>query len=389
MTIPPYRFFIDPLLRYMAKHGSSVRASDAYEAVADALALTSEERDTEVPSGMKTYRNRTSWAFNTLKNTGLADSLGKGVWELTSEGRAFALANPSLSPEQVRQLVGRVKRSSEARRNEPPAEHAAPLSHSTPTAAGNKRAYRLPACPLASGGQADVYEVVRRSDNKQLIFKRAKNFMAAKRMRREIQVQCSLSHVNVMPILDWDVVEFSWYVMPRGLRTMSDITTPMESELLCTILRSVAAALEHSHSEGYPHRDVKPHNVIELPDGEGRSRWVLADWGLTRRALGETTAALTKSGALGTEGYAPPESYQDAHQFGAPGDIYSLGQVIAWANGVEPIPNLSPRVAAPWSRLTEPMTKQAPGERPQTIVEVLSLFDGIEAELRSRLPVRQ
>jgi hypothetical protein len=386
MAIPPYRFFIDPVLRYLAKHSSAVRASEAYEAVADALALTSEERDLEVPSGTKTYKNRTSWAFNTLKNTGLADSPEKGLWELTSEGRAFSGASPSLSPDQLRQLVGQVKRSSESRRSEAVVEDAVVVSRSVSAAAGNKKAYRLPARPLASGGQADVYEAVRKSDNKALIFKRAKNFMAAKRMRREIQVQCSLNHVNVMPILDWDIVEFSWYVMPKGVRTMAEIATPVEPKLLWTILRSVAAALEHSHSAGYPHRDVKPHNIIELRDGQGKSRWVLADWGLTRRALGETTAALTRSGALGTEGYAPPESYQDAHQFGEPGDIYSLGQLVAWAMGVNPIPNVSPRVAPPWSQLTDPMTRQAPDERPQTMSEVLSLFDKVEAGTSSMSP---
>jgi Protein kinase domain/Mrr N-terminal domain len=386
MTVPSYRFFIDPLLRYLEKHCSPVRASDAHDAVADALVLTSQDRDVEVPSGMKTYKNRTSWAFNTLKNIGLADSPEAGLWELTSEGRALCDANDELSPEQLRQLIGRVQRSPKSRQNESAAEASVLVSRSMSLAAGNKKAYRLTPRPLASGGQADVYEALRKADNKLLILKRAKNFMAAKRMRREIQVQSSLRHVNVMPILDWDVEGFAWYVMPKGIRAMSEITPPLEPKLLCNIFRSVAAALEHSHSAGYPHRDVKPHNIIELRDGEEKGRWVLADWGLTRRALGETTAALTKSGALGTEGYAPPESYQDAHEFGAPGDVYSLGQVVAWATGMNPIPNVSPRVAAPWTQLINAMTQQSPEERPQTISDVLNLFEEIESAISGAAP---
>lgn len=376
MAVPSYRFFMDPLLRYLAKRGSSVRPSDAHDAVAEALGLTDEERAAEVPTGMKTYRNRTSWAFNTLKHSGLVELLEDGSWRLSPAGHAVANAQPGLSQTQVRQLVAAVKRSTNVGR--PRLLSAQAISPAASVVLGNKKAYRLPPRPLASGGQADVYEAERKSDGRVLIFKRAKNFMAAKRMRREIQVQRSLNHVYIMPVLDWDSVDFSWYVMPKGIRCMSDIGRPVPPRLLCAILRAIASALGHAHTAGYPHRDVKPQNIIELSDGNGGSRWVLADWGLTRRALGETTTGLTKSGGLGTEGYAPPESYQDAHEVGPAGDIYSLGQVIAWATGVDPIPNISPRVAAPWSELTEPMTRQIPEERPQGVSEVLDLLDRVE-----------
>ena len=34
-------------------------------------------------------------------------------------------------------------------------------------------------------------------------------------------------------------------------------------------------------------------------------------------------------------GWVPPEAYQGAHNVGAVGNIYGLGQVIAWAPGAE------------------------------------------------------
>ncbi len=203
-------------------------------------------------------------------------------------------------------------------------------------------------------------------------------------MRREIEVQSSLQHINIMPILDWDRLKYTWYVMPRGRRAMSELKRPVEPTLLCEIVMSVAAALDFAHAAGHPHRDVKPPNIIELSDEHGEGRWVLADWGLTRRAPGTTTAEWTKTGQfLGSAGFAPPEAYRDAHNVGVPGDVYALGQVIAWATGVDPVPNVAPTVAAPWQQLVEPMTQQEARLRPQTMAEVQRLlstiFDGDDA----------
>ena len=193
-------------------------------------------------------------------------------------------------------------------------------------------------------------------------------------MKREIEVQSSLEHINVMPILDWDIATYSWYVMPRGDRVMSQLTRPLPDDLICRIAESILGGLDAGHAQGHPHRDVKPQNVIELT-AEGQTRWVIADWGLTRRAVGETTAKLTQTGQfLGSEGFASPEAYIDAHNVGPTGDVYSLGQVIAWATGVDPSPFVSPVVREPWTELVAQLTKQPAGERPQSMAEVEQLL---------------
>ena len=244
-------------------------------------------------------------------------------------------------------------------------------------ASGNRKAYRLTPRPLVVGGQAEVYEAVRKADNTTLILKRALGGFVP-RMRREIEVQNSLQHRHVMPILDWDAAGFSWYVMPKGKRIMSDLTRPIDTTQLLEIIDSVLAALDVSHVAGHPHRDVKPPNVIELEDESGQARWVLADWGLTRRAPGMTTAKHTKPGEfLGSEGFAPPEAYRDAHNVGIPGDIYAVGQLIAWATGVDPIPNVSPTVVGAWQRVVELTTRQDPSQRLQSIAEVRALLSAI------------
>ena len=84
---------------------------------------------------------------------------------------------------------------------------------------------------------------------------------------------------------------------------------------------------------------------------------------------------MTKTGQfLGSEGFAPPESYLDAHSVGTPGDIYSLGQLIAWATEIDPIPNVSPTAAPPWREAVCHMTQHETARRPQTMPEVLHLL---------------
>jgi hypothetical protein len=353
MAVPPYKLFIQPILRYLAQHDSTVAAGDVCEAAARELRLTDDARAATLSSGGLVYRNRAAWAFNWLKRAGLAEAPSPGVWGLTESGKRLA-AVPMATPE----LLSRFSAKVEARR-------------------GTRKAYRLPPRPLAVGGQAEVYEAIRRSDNKVLILKRARNRFAP-RMRREIEVQSSLRHPNIMPILDWDRAHYSWYVMPRGNRTMYELVRPIEQTLLLRILDSVAEALNAAHAAGHPHRDVKPQNVIELADGAGEARWVLADWGLTRRAVGMTTTELTETGQLlGSAGFAPPEAYRDAHNVGVPGDVYALGQLIAWATGVDPVPNVSPTVSEPWQQIVERMTRQDASQRPQSMAEVRQLLTAI------------
>ena len=372
--VPRYTLFIDPIVRYLAPRASPIAFGEICESVADALQLSVDARRAELNSGGPVYKSRARWALNWLKRAGLAHAPATGEWQLTVVGRKLAVGHPVLTAQILSEFADKVKghpsNADRVRFGRPPSRPAESL--------GNKKAYRLKPRPLAIGGQAEVYEATRKADNKILVFKRVLDPFRGDRMRREIEVQSSLKHVGIMPILDWDRSKFTWYVMPRGSRSMADLNRPVEPCLIFRIVGGIVSALEFAHAAGHPHRDVKPQNVIELADENGDTNWVLADWGLTRRPPGQTTAEPTKTGQfLGSVGFAPPEAYLDAHNVGVPGDVYALGQVIAWATGVDPVPNMSPRVAPPWRSLVEVMTQIEAGRRPQTMAEVQRLLSSV------------
>lgn len=107
MATPTYDQFIEPVLRFLATRHDGALAREVYEAAADAMRLTEEERAELLPSqAQQVYKNRIGWAHDRLKRAGLSSSARRGVWCLTDEGKIFAASNAGpLSQGQVADLA--------------------------------------------------------------------------------------------------------------------------------------------------------------------------------------------------------------------------------------------------------------------------------------------
>src|SRR6202012_2918537 len=90
--------------------------------------------------------------------------------------------------------------------------------------------------------------------------------------------------------------------------------------------RQIAAALAAAHAAGIIHRDMKPENVMLLPDG----RIKVLDFGLGKQtASGNETVTLTTEIGVpaGTVRYMSPEHYTGA-PITAKSDVFALGLVL-------------------------------------------------------------
>jgi len=148
------------------------------------------------------------------------------------------------------------------------------------------------------------------------------------RFRREARSIARLQHPGIVRVRDIGEFEGRWfftmdYVDGKALNELlktQEISVPQTLK----VATEIAEALEHAHSQGVIHRDVKPANIIIGRDG----RAYLTDFGLAKRL--DVDEQLTAPGmVLGTFAYMPPEQAKpDAGEPDARSDVYALGATV-------------------------------------------------------------
>jgi len=149
--------------------------------------------------------------------------------------------------------------------------------------------------------------------------------VAADRFLREIKLCSRLNHPHIARLLDsgeqeWLVYYVMSYAEGPTLRERLDggqFSIPETLRLAADLLD----ALDHAHSQGIIHRDVKPANVVMSAEGA-----ILLDFGIARAVIASGTDQLTRSGiAVGTSTYMSPEQITALADIDHRSDLYSMG----------------------------------------------------------------
>jgi serine/threonine-protein kinase len=130
--------------------------------------------------------------------------------------------------------------------------------------------------------------------------------VAKRRFHREVEFLRTLSHPNILPVLlSEEAGPLLYYVTPYAgggsLAALLAAGGRLPLDQTITIVRDVAAALDHAHAHNVLHRDVKPANI--LFDAE---RVMVCDFGIARaiEAAGEESSSGI---VVGTPAYMSPE----------------------------------------------------------------------------------
>ncbi|MFH8582579.1 serine/threonine-protein kinase [Streptomyces zaomyceticus] len=231
------------------------------------------------------------------------------------------------------------------------------------------------ALPDGEGGMGIVHEAVHKETGRVVAFKKPRSLREnlTARMLREIEVAQRLgANRHVMPVLDFSP-RAEWFVMPMAQSTAESLQPELQSDptALRALVDAVASALADAHRLDYLHRDIKPANILLL-DG----RWVLGDWGIVRRPLGQTTNPKRTGTAIGTLEFGAPELSVDPHNATPASDIYSLGKVIGWLlTGLPPETNVPLLPSGPWRGVVRRCTYRDPHRRPQSIADFLDVVE--------------
>ncbi|XP_057791423.1 mitogen-activated protein kinase kinase kinase 20-like [Salvia miltiorrhiza] len=88
--------------------------------------------------------------------------------------------------------------------------------------------------------------------------------------------------------------------------------------------RSILRGLRHIHELGYVHCDMKPHNILLVPNAAGGIRAKIGDLGLARRVTKKRKLGVCWEG---TRMYLSPEAVTD-HVQEAPSDVWAVGCIV-------------------------------------------------------------
>ena len=185
---------------------------------------------------------------------------------------------------------------------------------------------------IGTGGMAVVYKARCHRLNRLVAIKILKDDYLEdedfrSRFHSESQAVAMLSHPNIVAVYDVSTsvsLEADYIVMELiegiSLKQYMEKKKFLNWKETLHFAIQIAKALQHAHSRGIVHRDIKPHNIMVLKNGSVK----VTDFGIARLMSQGNT--LTKE-ALGSVHYISPEQAKGG-RVDDRSDIYSLGVVM-------------------------------------------------------------
>jgi serine/threonine protein kinase len=248
---------------------------------------------------------------------------------------------------------------------------------------------------VARGGMGQVFRAEHAMMGREVAVKvlpRAKSTPESEAaFRREMRMLGRLDHENLVRAFDAGYDAMVYYLVTElvpGLDLKRQVQKygPLDEPQAASVISQAARGLAYAHDQGLVHRDVKPGNIIVLPDGRAK----VLDLGLAGSQIEEESSRLGR--VVGTMDYIAPEQIRAPDDVGPSADIYALGCTLYYAvTGQVPFPGgtrrekmqrhlttppvpvreLAPRLRVEFCRVIEAMMAKDPAERLPSAADVV------------------
>lgn len=250
------------------------------------------------------------------------------------------------------------------------------------------------------GGMANVYRGTDLKTGNQIAVKVLKdefldNEELVRRFKNESKAISILSHPNIVKVYDVSVTDKLQYIvmeyvdgitLKEYLKQRGGALTWKETVHFAT---QVLSALQHAHSKGIIHRDVKPQNIMLLADGSIK----MMDFGIARFSRAQSQTVSDK--AIGSVHYISPEQAK-GERTDARTDIYSVGvmlyemlsgrlpfdgdgavsiAIMQISEKPKPLAEIAPKTPAGLRQITEKAMEKDPDKRYQSAQEMLAAIE--------------
>ena len=184
---------------------------------------------------------------------------------------------------------------------------------------------------IGMGGMANVYKAFDVIDRRTVSVKILRdeylgNAEFLRRFKNESKAIAVLNHPNIVQVYD---VSFTNQMQSIIMEYIDGITLKDYIERLVTLnwkeaihfTLQILQALAHAHEKGIVHRDIKPHNIMLLQNGDIK----VTDFGIARFARSEVKTITDR--AIGSVHYISPEQAMGDNT-DQKSDIYSVGVML-------------------------------------------------------------
>jgi serine/threonine-protein kinase len=205
--------------------------------------------------------------------------------------------------------------------------------------------YRISA-PIGRGGMGAIYRAEQMPLGREVALKllMGSKFESVdpafhRRFFREASLCAKLSHPNIVTVFDFGKVDNApdereaYFIAMEFLAGESLAQRLKRQQVLALeealwIAVEIGRGLREAHRQGVVHRDLKPPNVMLVPDPEQGEKLKILDFGLVKSIGGELKEDLTEEGTfIGSPKYMSPEQVSGT-EVDHRTDLYSLGIIL-------------------------------------------------------------